>query len=560
MLKLSLFFLIVLTFYSAHVFSVYNPLAHGLNRNPNEICLSNLKDVVVEPFVAIDKKTPEMLVQRRINIRFRSDSKFDKYFEFPEDGPIDFPYNPSIVKVDGSKDSKFLIAFRFDCALRHSQFIQAYTGLFESSSDFHSFSKVQRLYTKSFIPWNQKKEIKKKISYPHLKNQKYSVQAEDLRLFSFNNKIWTYYNDVPDGFTISEPTKKISIKFLREEPRVVDQMKPVILFSQKKWYSLSKDHAGKLRKVRLNPKADNSIFKKLSALKDGHYFINHAEADELEASGAKTLPRHKSFWDKRRIYLSQLEKSKSGLWEITGHPTKLLPEEESQKGPEKNWMPLIIKKQLYFSRFVNPHVMIGPVVESNLGAVQKLKVKIEGCSIGRWDKKKWGSLRGGTNWIPINKSEYLSFVHVVRKIVDSSEVRGNYWMAAIKTRADNGCITGISKEPIGYKGIYTSRKGYWAAVQNLDVVFPMTQVKVHQDQILVSAGNNDGSIDFLFFNQKDLLTSLVDPILFSGDVPELPKIKIKFPWSLYARGLLIILCFLISYFFVYLAYLIFKKN
>lgn len=172
---------------------------------------------------------------------------------------------------------------------------------------------------------------------------------------------------------------------------------------------------------------------------------------------------------------------------------------------EKNWTPFQPEKgnknTLVMAYKTHPHTIIthniSDQTNSNKTTLSPNPHMVE------WEKL-YGTPRGGTPAIKVN-NEYLSFFH--SSFRDSASRTTWYVMGAYTFSIDAPhVITGVSKEPICFNGMYDSKIEHTAEESNR-VIFPGGLIE-QEDKLLVAIGENDCAIKILTLDTANLLKSL----------------------------------------------------
>ena len=202
----------------------------------------------------------------------------------------------------------------------------------------------------------------------------------------------------------------------------------------------------------------------------------------------------------RSIRIAALEKDGVTLKHTTDYDQHIRP-------VEKNWMPFVLNDEPYFIYQVNPHkiIKINSLKEND---VKHLVYPNNPGLVSYLWSKKWGVPSGSTPAIKVDK-EMLAFFHSRFKEKWSNTtwyVFGAYTFEPYPPFR----ITGVSKEPILFKGIYDTKvaKHY---NKSLRCIFPsgvLLRNNNGKEELVVSCGENDSGMKILIIDKNRLLESL----------------------------------------------------
>lgn len=160
-------------------------------------------------------------------------------------------------------------------------------------------------------------------------------------------------------------------------------------------------------------------------------------------------------------------------------------EGESPLIREKNWVPFVLNNELYLAYSLCPHKIFRPLLDR--GECETVAVS---RALLDW---QWGELRGGTQALPLNESEYLSFFHSwvdIPTIHSDGKAISHYFMGGYTfSREAPFEIKRISQEPIVAKGFYSGKvyKPYWKQVR---AIFPCGFL-MNENYIWIAYGRAD---------------------------------------------------------------------
>lgn len=160
---------------------------------------------------------------------------------------------------------------------------------------------------------------------------------------------------------------------------------------------------------------------------------------------------------------------------------------------EKNWMPFLYENQILLVSSVYPHI-INDINGNKL---------YETSWVSPWFSKN--QLRGNTNIIQLENGNYLGTFHTVEKINN----RMHFY--------DNGFYIFEGKPP--FKVLKCSNRTYLAAEDAtephyrkkglIQVCFPIGLVQ-HDNNFLISYGDNDSSVKIIKLKLNEILSTMVD--------------------------------------------------
>lgn len=192
-------------------------------------------------------------------------------------------------------------------------------------------------------------------------------------------------------------------------------------------------------------------------------------------------------------FIMDLNKSDTNIFEEK--TIRISPKE--MKDRQKNWMPFIHDKKLYFIANIFPH----EIYETGTGIILESQKKYVTSFKNEWFAKT--SLRGSTNAVPLPDGNYLTTFHTVSRNKDL-----HYY--------DNGFYIFEGKPP--FKVTHMSEKTYLRAEDATEphyrkaglimCAFPVGMI-LKKDKIIISYGDNDSCVKILESSLDDVMNMMV---------------------------------------------------
>ena len=192
-------------------------------------------------------------------------------------------------------------------------------------------------------------------------------------------------------------------------------------------------------------------------------------------------------------FIMDLNKSDTKIFEEKA--IRISPKE--MKDRQKNWMPFVHEKKLYFVANIFPH----EIYESSTGNILESQKKYATSFENEWFAKT--SLRGSTNAVLLPDGNYLTTFHTVLRNKDL-----HYY--------DNGFYIFEGKPP--FKVTHMSEKTYLRAEDATEphyrkaglimCVFPVGMI-LKKDKVIISYGDNDSCVKILESSLDDVMNMMV---------------------------------------------------
>ncbi len=206
----------------------------------------------------------------------------------------------------------------------------------------------------------------------------------------------------------------------------------------------------------------------------------------------------------RRMFVAELKHDKTQFY--TTAPEALIHfEGENEHRWQKNWVPFDYKGKLMLAYSINPHKIVCPRLDGSGICDTVSQTEIQ----SHW-QLLWGHLRGGTQALPLNDHEYISFFHSSkeRRSIYSPKQRISHYVMGAYTFSNKPPfnITAISHKPIVGDNFYNGPA--YKTWKPLRVVFPCGFI-MDTDFIWVVYGRQDHEIWVAKIYKKEFLGSLV---------------------------------------------------
>lgn len=192
-------------------------------------------------------------------------------------------------------------------------------------------------------------------------------------------------------------------------------------------------------------------------------------------------------------FIMDLNKSDTKIFEEKA--IRISPKE--MKDRQKNWMPFVHEKKLYFVANIFPH----EIYESSTGNILESQKKYATSFGNEWFAKT--SLRGSTNAVLLPDGNYLTTFHTVLRNKDL-----HYY--------DNGFYIFEGKPP--FKVTHMSEKTYLRAEDATEphyrkaglimCAFPVGMI-LKKDKVIISYGDNDSCVKILESSLDDVMNMMV---------------------------------------------------
>lgn len=200
----------------------------------------------------------------------------------------------------------------------------------------------------------------------------------------------------------------------------------------------------------------------------------------------------------REMRLSTLEFDNNKSLKVARTVTLSMP---NQIPIEKNWAPLVYNNKLYLIYSLYPELI---VLEPNLktGKCKEIQRSPSNLTVNP------NNLRGGTNYIPINERQFISFAHhavlFAPAVIKNIQRRSYYMTPVILTVDDNEQfqLTHISDTPI-LSNVIPRNHDYYA-----QVIFP-SGLYEKNGEYKVSVGVNDQENYLLSIDKEKLLRDVL---------------------------------------------------